>query len=350
MAGKRRAWQGARGPRRARGSQTKLKCAYRQCRSQRDVKNIAAACTATRDKVNPDLCRRLSQQCQLVRFCCVAHKKYCTAAGAKRGSREGLDQDQVIWLFRQFQAMARPWVAVLMLLQIIAGDRGSCMCNIRRRWLRDLSPRAACPATLAIEKVNGKTRPRIIPMAASVSTLLHRWLHEGKPLERADDSQWPFEGQDISNGDTYLFPGLHMGHGRTDERAWDRAVTSRSYLYHLRHAANQAMQERDVHREQGLPHVFDDYPLELLGTHSIGLSIMKDVCSSTVLVGAVAGTTAKTVERVYDQPTRKRQQRLVERAFEPMVHELAGDAGAARATRRTGLKSEARFPGSKSCF
>ena len=112
-------------------------------------------------------------------------------------------------------------------------------------------------------------------------------------------------------------------------------MTSRSYLYHLRHAAHQAMQERAAHREQGLPHVFDDYPLELLGTHSMkhtGLSIMKDVCSSTVLVGAVAGTTTKTVERVYDQPTRKRQQRLVERAFEPMVHELARDAGAARAT------------------
>ena len=334
MAPKRQARQGARGPRRARGSQTKLKCAYRQCRSQRDVKNIAAACTATRDKVNTDLCRRLSQTCQLVRFCCVAHKKYCTAAGAKRGSREGLDQDQIIWLFRQFQAMAVPWVAVLMLLQIIAGDRASCMCNIRRRWLRDLSPRAACPATLAIEKVNGKTRPRILPITASVSTLLHRWLHE-EPLQGADGSQWPFEGQDISNGGSYLLPGLQVGHGRTDARAWDRAVTSRAYLYQLRHAANLAMRERAVHREQGLPHVFDDYPLELLGTHSMkhtGLSIMKDVCSSTVLVGAVAGTTAKTVERVYDQPTRKRQQRLVERAFEPMVHELARVPGAARAT------------------
>ena len=125
------------------------------------------------------------------------------------------------------------------------------------------------------------------------------------------------------------------GAGRTLARDWDRAVTSRAYLYQLREAANLAMQERAAHRDQGLPHVFDDYPLELLGTHSMkhtGLSIMKDVCSSTVLVGTVAGTTAKTVERVYDQPTRKRQQRLVEKAFEPMMHELAGVAGAARAT------------------
>lgn len=307
MAPKRRAGQGTRGPRRAQGSYTKLKCAYRQCRSQRDVKNIARACIAAREKVNTDLCRRLSAQCRVVRFCCVTHRKYCTAAGAKRGSREGLDQDQVIWLFQQLLAMAVPWVAVLLLMQIVAGDRASCMCSIRRRWLRDLSPRAACPAALAIEKVNGKTRPRTIPMAASIATLLHRWMQEGKSLQGADGSQWPFEGQDVSDGDTYLFPGRKLGSRRMTARAWDRPVTSRAYLYYLREAADRARQERAAHRERGLPHVFDEYPLELLGTHSMkhtGLSVMKDVCSSTALVGAVAGTTAKTVERVYDQPTR----------------------------------------------
>ena len=47
----------------------------------------------------------------------------------KRGSREGLDKDQVIWLFKEFLVMNVPWVAVLLLLQIIAGDRAACMCS-----------------------------------------------------------------------------------------------------------------------------------------------------------------------------------------------------------------------------
>ena len=137
-----------------------------------------------------------------------------------------------------------------------------------------------------------------------------------------------FKGRTSPRGTATSFPGLQAGKGRqTPHRAWDRPVTSRAYLYYLRVAADRAGKERADHRKQGLPHPFDEYPLELLGTHSMkvtGLSVMKDVCSSTVLVGAVAGTTAKTVERVYDQPTYRRQQRLVEKAFEPIVHELAG--------------------------
>ncbi len=179
-----------------------------------------------------------------------------------------------------------------------------------------------------IEKVNRKTQPRRIPIAASLATLLHRWMHQGQSLQGADGSQWPFQGQDLSNGDSYLFPGLQAGRGRRmPHRAWDRPVTSRAYLYYLRVAADRAGKEPAAHRKQSLPHTFVEYQLELLGAHSMkvtGLSVMKDVCSSTVLVGAVAGNTAKTVERVYDQPTYRRQQRLVEKAFEPIVHELAG--------------------------
>ncbi len=323
-------------------------CAFRKCRSRRNVKNVSTAFTAVREKVDELLCRRLSPQCTLVRFCCPAHKKYCTNVGAQRGQREGLDEGQVIWLFQHFLAAGTPWVAVLLLLQVVAGERATCMCNARRRWLRDLSPVAACPASLAIEKVNGKTRPRVIPLAASVAALLHHWISD-TPLHGVDGSQWPFQGQNIHDEDGYLFPGLHTASGRIRSRDWCHPVTSRAYLAHLSRAASKARHERAIHREREQPHVFDDFPLDLLGTHSMkrtGLSIMKDVCSSTALVGAVAGTTAKTIDRVYDQPTRTRQQRLVQRAFDPMVQELHVAAEANVRSHRPGEpRGRARFCG-----
>ena len=65
---------------------------------------------------------------------------------------------------------------------------------------------------------------------------------------------------------------------------------------------------------------------------------MKDTCTSTALVGAIAGTTAKTLDRVYDMPTLRRQQGLVERAFNPVAAALrpatlAADADAQAAAR-----------------
>ena len=49
---------------------------------------------------------------------------------------------------------------------------------------------------------------------------------------------------------------------------------------------------------------------------------MKDTCTSTALVGAIAGTTVKTLEMIYDAPTWRRQQGLAARAFTPVAAAL----------------------------
>ena len=85
--------------------------------------------------------------------------------------------------------------------------------------------------------------------------------------------------------------------------------------------------ERAAKTRRGLSHPFGGFPLDRLGTHSLkrsAVSLMKDTCTSTALCGAIAGTTAKTLDRVYDTPTLKRQQALVARAFGPRGHHVAG--------------------------
>ena len=79
-------------------------------------------------------------------------------------------------------------------------------------------------------------------------------------------------------------------------------------------------------------HPFKDFPLDRLGTHSLKRSsvvFMKDRCASTALVGAIAGTTAKTLDRIYDAPTWRRQQELAVEAFTPLATALLPAAPAA---------------------
>ena len=79
-------------------------------------------------------------------------------------------------------------------------------------------------------------------------------------------------------------------------------------------------------------HPFKDFPLDRLGTHSLKRSsvvLMKDQCTSTALVGAIAGTTAKTLDRVYDAPTWRRQQGLAVKVFTPVATALLPAAPAA---------------------
>jgi hypothetical protein len=72
--------------------------------------------------------------------------------------------------------------------------------------------------------------------------------------------------------------------------------------------------------------------------------LMKDTCTSTALCGAIAGTTAKTLDRVYDMPTLKRQQALVARAFGPVASSLQREEEEAalppRAAKRAKKKPE----------
>lgn len=161
-----RAARCARGPARAKGSAIKIRCAYRKCKSRRDVKSPSKLCTLQKENIDVTMCRPLRKHCQLVRFCCVSHRQQCLAKGGARGQRECLDAAQVGCLFQALLAMSLPWVAVVMLLQVVAGERGGCMCQARRRWLQNLSPQEACPPTLRIEHVNGKAKARENPPGA----------------------------------------------------------------------------------------------------------------------------------------------------------------------------------------
>ena len=342
---------GTRGPARARGSRIRIRCAFRKCKSKRDVKNISKLCTLQKEDIDVAQCRRLRKHCQLVRFCCVTHRRECLAPGGERGQRECLDAAQVGSLFQALLAMSLPWVAVIMLLQVVAGERGGCMCQARRRWLQNLSPQEACPPTLRIEKVNGKTKAREIPLAPAIAGLFHQWLSRDPPLHGEDGSYWPFEGQDTIDGNAFLFPGLKLGAGQKGRgRVWGHGVSSRAYLFNLRAAAITLQRERSGSREKGDPHPFDGYPLDKLGTHSFkrtGVTLMKDVCASTALVGAIAGTSARTLDKVYDAPTMSRKQQLVGKAFAPLATDISATI-TRRSTTRRRHKTAANQPGPSS--
>eukprot|EP00974_Lingulodinium_polyedra_P112663 10901114-Lingulodinium_polyedra.AAC.1 len=49
---------------------------------------------------------------------------------------------------------------------------------------------------------------------------------------------------------------------------------------------------------------------------------MKGVCASIVLVRAIAGAATKTLGRVYDAPTLRRQQGFAQRVFAPAAAAL----------------------------
>ena len=315
------------------------------------MKNTSKLCTLQKEDIDVAMCRRLRKHCHLVRFCCVSHRQQCLAKGGARGQRECLDAAQVGCLFHALLAMSLPWVAVIMLLQVVAGERGGCMCQARRRWLQNLPPQEACPPTLRIEQVNGKTKAREIPLAPAIAGLFHQWLSKDPPLHGEDGLCWPFEGQDTIDDNAFLFPGLKVGAGQRGRgRVWGQCVSTRAYLFNLRAAAGILQRERSVSREKGETHPFDGYPLDKLGTHSFkrtGVTLMKDVCASTALVGAIAGTSARTLDKVYDAPTMSRQQQLVGKAFAPLAIDIGATVTRLHATRRH-RKGSSNEPGTSS--
>ena len=116
-------------------------------------------------------------------------------------------------------------------------------------------------------------------------------------------------------------------------------MTVRGYRKRLRDAAEVLQGERSKRLRSSSKgsgsisgHPFKDFPLDRLGTHSLKRSsvvFMKDRCASTALVGAIAGTTAKTLDRIYDAPTWRRQQELAVEAFTPAATALLPAAPAA---------------------
>ena len=136
--------------------------------------------------------------------------------------------------------------------------------------------------------------------------------------------------------DACLFPGMAARGPKCKLRDWDQPVSVRGYRKRPARAASRSELQRRSQKRRRQVHPFDDFPLDRLGTHSFkrsAVTLMKDTCTSTALVGAIAGTTAKTLDRVYDTPTLKRQQALVERAYAPVADVLTCPPPPPAATR-----------------
>jgi hypothetical protein len=123
--------------------------------------------------------------------------------------------------------------------------------------------------------------------------------------------------------DSFLFPGFRPG-GRDDgARQWDKPVTRRGYLDRLKSMCAPALEaERAAALRRGVSHPFQGYDLAKLGTHSMkrtAVTTLKDGLVSSAVVAAICGTTAKTLDRTYDEPTARRQKRAVEECFDPFA-------------------------------
>jgi len=145
---------------------------------------------------------------------------------AKRGPREGLDIEQYSCLFAALVGVGAGMMAVVTLLQILCGERADCICKSRVRWLQHLDPKDSSPATFQIEKVNGKTVARHVPLAPAIAALLHGWLSDG--LKGPAGSAWPVPGQNLDDPAAYLFPGLALGGTgpKRNRRVVDKSLTA----------------------------------------------------------------------------------------------------------------------------
>ena len=333
----------------------KIFCAYRKCRSGRCVKNVSQAARANRTDVNAALCRPLHPAAKVVRFCGPGHRKACSArALVARGQREGLDLEQYCLLFLALVRIGAPWTAALTMLQLVCGERADCMRQARFGWLQHMDPSDDQPATIRIAKVNGKTKAREIPVAPGVAALVHTWSTQGL-THGPSGARWPFAGDpERQAARRFLFPGCETGGAQGTRRNWAQPISVRGYRHKLAEAARVLQEERAANVRRSLSHPFDGFPLDRLGTHSFkrsAVTLMKDACTSTALCGAIAGTTARTLDRVYDTPTLKRQQTLVARVFGPVATTLveraaptpAGKKRAKWAPAPQGCPQQARF-------
>ena len=80
-------------------STLKARCAYKKCRRLLDVENVGQSLQVPREDAQEELCRKLRANCEVVKFCSLAHK--ATPFGAMK--------------------KLAPWSVVLMLLQLDTG-------------------------------------------------------------------------------------------------------------------------------------------------------------------------------------------------------------------------------------
>ena len=227
-----------RGPSRARGSKIKIKCAFQKCRSGQDCKNKPFQ--LTRVEVNQKARRTVRNHSKYYKFCCQNHLRASKkVAKATRGGREALGIDQVCLFFETLVWECHaPWAGVLMLLQLSLGDRCDCARQATTEWFSHLSKDAkGLPEVRIPHDVNGKTRPRIVPLHPAFAEKIWGWLCK-EPF-KSGKTQWPVEGQALGDAihekkSRYLFCGK-SGKG-LNTPILDKPITERAFLKQIERA------------------------------------------------------------------------------------------------------------------
>ena len=186
---------------------------------------------------------------------------------------------------------------------------------------------------------------------------MRKWLFT-EPLKGPDGSQWPFHEQPIHEAEAALFPSwsLKAGQDHKSNRFWQTPISLRAFQQRIERAVVILRKERAHQREaelqqqeqkpqaqhnEQLPqdehkvsprgacgkHPFEHYDLSKLGTHSMkksSVTLLKSVCTSSAVVGAISGTSAATIDKFYDQPTHKRKIDALNLAFGTVFHGVSG--------------------------
>lgn len=309
--------KGPRGPKRSRGSKIKLRCTYRKCRRQIDVKNVGVDKQLRRKDANSDQCRPMRQHCKIFKFCSREHLLLCKAAhehGNKRGARQPLTQNQCVVLIQTLMSMC-PWAAMLSLLQLFIVDRADCARQCCWGWFSGMQSDGKKQPSITIPRANGKTVPRTIPIFKPFVDFLWKTSH-GHYLKSLTGESWPADGQDVSSDNAPLFPG-YAKNGQN--RDWGKPISERAYLRRLHQAAEVLRAQRAVAKANGIQHEFDGFDLGLLGTHSFkktSVTLMSENQISWAIISEISGTSVQMLQRCYDVPTKARQHQAMENAFD----------------------------------
>ncbi len=307
------------------------------------------------EQCNRELCRPFKAHSKFMRFCCHDHLvksqvKSDTDSKKPPKGREAMDTKQLVHLFH-ILLRGEVWPAVLMLLQLFCGDRADACRRARASWLCDFAPEAPGAPKINIPKTNGKTVAREVPVPMKFAMLVHKWMWVD-PLKNTAGKQWPSHAHGVKSGgrapteppwpshahgvksggraptetpcDWFLFPG--RGPRCAVEGEQPQPVTERAYFKALQNAVEKIADERAAARAKGEDHVFENFDLSRLGTHSMKKSfvtIMKEERISTSLVSALTGTTAFTLESIYDIATAKRQRLAVQQTLGSVLEDVA---------------------------
>lgn len=308
--------KGSRGPKRSRSSKIKIRCSYRKCRRQIDVKNIGADKQLRRKDANQNQCRAIRQHCNVFKFCSKEHLLLCKAAheSSKRGARQPLTQNQCIVLIQTLMSMC-PWAAMLSLLQLFIVDRADCARQCCWGWFSEMQPGGKNQPSISIPKANGKTVARTIPIYKPFADFLWKTSH-GHRLRSLTGESWPGDGQDVDSDGAPLFPG----YAKNDKtRDWGKPISERAYLARLHQAAEVLRAQRAVAKANGVDHEFDGFDLGLLGTHSFkktSVTLMSEQKISWAIISEISGTSVQMLQRCYDVPTKMRQHQAMEDVFD----------------------------------